>query len=338
VVTEEEIDFGYDNDFYGESAVVEEHELESAKRQLTHDDSYYSYYSYYYYSYYDYSSYDYSSYYYSYYSYYYYSYYSYYSGPTYYYSYYSGPTYYYSYYSSYDYSYSSYDYSYSSNDYSYSSSSSYSDSSSSIFSDDSDYQTYYLTDESCDLVDGEYAVMYTFDGGETFTYYDTNYTYCNIDVATDYDGSVSLNISAVPEYTDYGYYCVDGWETSAYTIDYDTYKGSIEGPYGTQLVVHDYDSFNDLLNNLTEECASSDYDDYYNYDSYYSYGDSYDSYDYYYYDYYYGDSYYYEEEEKSAYDYLAGEWEYISEAYMGDGSIFIKATIATTAMVAAVSV
>merc|ERR1712153_169516 len=98
VVNEEEIDFGYDNDFYGESAVVEEHELESAKRQLTHDDSYYSYYSYYYYSYYDYSSYDYSSYYYSYYSYY------------------SGPTYYYSYYSSYDYSYSSYDYSYSSND------------------------------------------------------------------------------------------------------------------------------------------------------------------------------------------------------------------------------
>jgi len=145
-----------------------------------------------------------------------------------------------------------------------------------------------------------------------------------------------LNISA--PYEDWGYYCVDGWETSVYEFDYDTFKAYIEGPYGQQLFVHDEDSFMEVYYNLTEECASGDYDDYYNYDSYYSYGDSYDSYDYYYYDYYYGESYYYEEEEMSAYDYLAGEWEYISEAYMGDGSIFIKATIATTAMVAAVSV
>jgi len=106
------------------------------------------------------------------------------------------------------------------------------------------------------------------------------------------------------------------------------------------LLAHDEDSFNEVYANMTEECASIDYvdyDDYYDYDSYYSYDDTYESYDYYYYDYYYGDSYYYEEEE-SAMDYLAGEWEYISEAYMGDGSIFIKATIATSAMIAAVSV
>jgi len=195
VVTEEEIDFGYDNDFYGESAVVEEHELESAKRQLTHDDSYYSYYSYYYYSYYDYSSYDYSSYYYSYYSYYYYSYYSYYSGPTYYYSYYSGPTYYYSYYSSYDYSYSSYDYSYSSNDYSYSSSSSYSDS----------YGTFYLTDETCALADGEYGTL-TIDADSDmsytliFTYNDAMNDYCNLTMVFEDDGSISFDISDHPDY------------------------------------------------------------------------------------------------------------------------------------------
>jgi len=214
VVTEEEIDFGYDNDFYGESAVVEEHELESAKRQLTHDDSYYSYYSYYYYSYYDYSSYDYSSYYYSYYSYYYYSYYSYYSGPTYYYSYYSGPTYYYSYYSSYDYSYSSYDYSYSSYDYSYSSSSSYS------YYDPVIY--YYLTDETCSFVDGEYAtMMLDTDSGEYYYYDYVSGAYCLFDLVFE-DGSYQFNISSDPEYEEYGILCVDGWESTVYDFDYET--------------------------------------------------------------------------------------------------------------------
>jgi len=182
--------------------------------------------------------------------------------------------------------------------------------------------------------------MSTSDGGYSYVYFDvgTNpFTACQIDLVFVNSETVNLIISS-SEYEAYGYYCVDGWETSSYDYDYDTGKASIEGPYGQQLFLHDTDSYMDLFDTLTEECASSDYDDYYNYDSYYSYGDSYDSYDYYYYDYYYGESYYYEEEENSAYDYLAGEWEYISETYMGDGSIFIKATIATTAMIAAVSV
>jgi len=173
---------------------------------------------------------------------------------------------------------------------------------------------------------------------DAILYYDTNDTYCLFDVVYEDDGNITLNVIDYPEFADAGYYCVDGWESSAFDFDYDTGKAFIEGPYGQQLFMHDEDSFMDLYANLTEECSSDDYDDYYNYDSYYSYGDSYDSYDYYYYDYYYGDSYYYEEEEMSAYDYLSEEWDYISEAYMGDGSIFIKATIATTAMIAAVSV
>jgi hypothetical protein len=207
-------------------------------------------------------------------------------------------------------------------------------------SEDNDvtYEVIYLTDETCALADGEYAyMMAASDDAMSYTYSDTNMTMCQLDLVFEDDGSITLNVSSIPEYVDYGYYCVDGWESSAYDYDYDTGKSFIEGPYGQQLFVYDEDEFMDLYANLTEECASGDYDDYYNYDSYYSYGDSYDSYDYYYYDYYYGDSYYYEEEE-SAYDYLSGEWDYINEAYMGDGSIFIKATIATTAMIAAVSV
>ena len=152
------------------------------------------------------------------------------------------------------------------------------------------------------------------------------------------DGSLTFNISDSPVWASYGSYCVDGWESTEYGYDYDTGKSFITGPSGEKLFMHDEDSYNELYATLEVVCASGDYDDYYNYDSYYSYGDSYDSYDYYYYDYYYGDSYYYEEEEMSAYDYLSEEWDYLSEAYMGDGSIFIKATIATTAMIAAVSV
>jgi len=175
--------------------------------------------------------------------------------------------------------------------------------------------------------------MYPGDG-DLYLYSDSNNTICQMELEFGDDGFIYFTISSDPLYADYGYYCYDGWETSVY----DMYTDSIEGAYGQQLFIHTLDSFQDLYYTLAAECASSDYDDYYNYDSYYSYGDSYDSYDYYYYDYYYGDSYYYEEEEQSAYDYLSGEWEYISEAYMGDGSIFIKATIATTAMIAAVSV
>jgi len=202
VVNEEEIDFGYDNDFYGESAVEEEHELESAKRQLTHDSSYYSYYSYYYYSYYDYSSYDYSSYYYSYYSYYYYSYY---------YSYYS---YYYYDYSSYssslDYSYA-YDYSYSS--YSDSDSNSYSDSSSSS----DDVFVTYLTDETCNIVDfTEYGILtYYYNGtyemlmySEDFEY---GYIYCSLGdiVYVDLDVGIYAYTIEGSEYPDFEEECLD---------------------------------------------------------------------------------------------------------------------------------
>jgi len=195
VVNEEEIDFGYDNDFYGESAVEEEHELESAKRQLTHDSSYYSYYSYYY-SYYDYSSYDYSSYYYSYYSYYYYSYYS----------------YYYSYYSYYYYDYSSYDYSYSS--YSDSDSYSYSDSSSSS----DDVFVYYLTDETCNIIDfTEYGTLTYYNNNGTYEMlmysedFEYGYIYCSLGdiVYVDLDVGIYAYTIEGSEYPDFEEECLD---------------------------------------------------------------------------------------------------------------------------------
>jgi len=211
VVNEEEIDFGYDNDFYGESAVEEEHELESAKRQLTHDSSYYSYYSYYYYSYYDYSSYDYSSYYYSYYSYYYYSYY---------YSYYS---YYYYDYSSYssslDYSYA-YDYSYSS----YSDSYSYSDSDSSYSSVDDVYWVAYLTDETCNILDfNEWGTITRYNNGtEEIFIYSEDLEY----------GMISCSLGDFVEVEEYIYgYTIDGSKNSTWEqecLDWGTF---IISPY-----------------------------------------------------------------------------------------------------------
>jgi len=56
----------------------------------------------------------------------------------------------------------------------------------------------------------------------SYTYYDTNGTYCQFDLVYEDDGNITFNITSDPEAEDYGYYCVDGWESTAYDYDYET--------------------------------------------------------------------------------------------------------------------
>jgi hypothetical protein len=147
VVNEEEIDFGYDFDFYDKLAIKEQHDLESSKRQLSHGYSsyYYSYSSSYSYSYSDYSDYSVKSFY---------------EEPSY-----SGYWTYYSYFY-YNYDYSSYSSSYSSYSIEYALIAE----EDSTYNDDPDARyARYFTDETCSLLDFEnYGYYFVNPSNETY--------------------------------------------------------------------------------------------------------------------------------------------------------------------------